>query len=148
MKVLRVALLATANLFGQWDGVERLPADSKIELVTVSRERTKATLVSATGDQVVIQDGSGERTVSRPDVREVKVAAPERRVRNGLIGVAVGATAGAAIGWGVCPHCPNEGAGQKYVGPGVAIGAGIGALAFLPSPHRTIYRNQVAASYG
>jgi hypothetical protein len=142
MKLLWVAILATGNLFGQWTAVERLPVDSRIELVTGSRDRTKATFVSATGEQVVIRDASGERTVSRADVREVKVAAPDRRVRNGLIGVAVGAAAGAGVGWAICPQCSNEGAGQKYVGPGVAIGAAIGALAFLPSPYRTIYKNK------
>jgi len=62
-------------------------------------------------------------------------------MRNGLLGVAIGAAAGIGIGFGVCPGCAGEGHGGKYVGPGVAIGAGAGAaVGFLPTPYRTVYK--------
>ena len=50
--------------------------------------------------------------------------------------------AGSGAGFAACPGCANEGAGYKYVGPGVAAGAAIGALGFLSSPYRTIYNNK------
>ena len=58
----------------------------------------------------------------------MRVADPSRRLRNGFIWTAVGAVAGAAIGAAVCPDRPNEGHGYTLIGPGLAIGAGAGAL--------------------
>ena len=57
-----------------------------------------------------------------------------------LIGLAVLVITFAGLGVAVCPGCANEGHGGKYVGPGVAAGAAVGALGFLTSPWRTIYK--------
>lgn len=143
MKIFLLLLLAACTSFGaDWEAIRGIRASEKIEIVTRDGTRTRATFVSATGERLVMRDESGERSVARDEIRRIRVSDPARRVRMGLIGMAVGAGAGAALGVGVCPYCANEGHGGKFVGPAAAIGAGIGALGFLASPYRTIYKSK------
>jgi hypothetical protein len=104
--------------------------------------RTHAAFVSTTGETIVVREKSAERSIPRTEIREARIADPGRRVRNGVIWTAVGAGAGAAIGFAICVYCPNEGHGFKFVGPGMRIGTGIGALGFLPTPYRTVYKSK------
>jgi hypothetical protein len=133
---------ASAAFAAEWEAIQRIPVDHKIEITTRDGTRTRVAFVSATGEAIVVREKSGGRSIARAEIRQVRVADPARRVRNGLIWTAVGAGAGAAIGAAICPYCPNEGHGYKFVGPGVAIGAGIGALGFLPAPYRTVYKSK------
>ncbi|MEX2263899.1 MAG: hypothetical protein WD696_18235 [Bryobacteraceae bacterium] len=89
---------------------------------------------------MTLRDESGQRLIARAEIREVRVADPARRVRRGFIGMAIGAAAGAGIGAAICPHCPNEGQGYKFIGPGIAIGVAAGALSFLSGSYRTVYK--------
>lgn len=54
----------------------------------------------------------------------------------------IGVGVGAGLGVAICPYCANEGHGAKFVAPGAAIGGGIGALGFLSSPYRTVYKSK------
>jgi hypothetical protein len=140
MKLLFILLLATAAFGADWDTIDRLPIDQKIEVTTRDRSRTHAAFVSVSGEVMV--EKSGERSITRANIREVRIADPAHRVRNGLISTAVGAAVGAAIGFAICVYCSNEGHGFKFVGPGIGIGAAIGALGFLPTPYRTVYKSK------
>jgi hypothetical protein len=142
VKLLLLFLSAHLAFASDWAAIQRIPLDQRVEITTRDGTSTRAAFVSATSDTVVLREKSGERSIARAEIRKVRVADPARRLRTGLIWTAVGAGAGAAIGAAVCPYCPNEGHGYKYVGPGVAIGAGFGALGFLPAPFRTVYKNK------
>jgi len=142
MKLLFILLFATGAFGADWDTIERLPIDQKIEVTTRDRSRTHAALGSATSETLVVREKSGERSIPRVQIREVRIADPAHRVRNGVIWTAVGAAAGAAIGFAICVYCSNEGHGFKFVGPGIGIGAGLGALGFLPTPYRTVYKSK------
>ena len=140
MKLFCLLLAAATALAADWDAVQRIPIDHKIEVTTRNGSSTRAVFLSATADALVVREKSGERSIARPDIRKVSVHDPSRRIRDGLVWTAVGAGAGAGIGFAVCPHCPNEGHGEKFVGPGVVIGAALGALSFLSAPYRTVYK--------
>ncbi len=143
MKLLFVLLLSAGAMFAaEWEAIRRIPPDREIEVKTRNGTRLRAAFVSATAEAVVVREKPGERSIARSEIRQVRVADPLRRVRKGLIWTAVGAGAGLALGWAVCPHCASEGSGYKFVGPGVAIGAGLGALGFLPVPYRTVYKSK------
>ncbi len=143
MKVLLFFLIARVAFSAGWESVQRIPPDTKIEVQARQSENFRGTLVSATETVVVIRSKSGEHSVTRRDVRSVRVADPSRRLRNGVLAAAIGAGVGLAIGVAVCPHCANEGAGWMYVGPLTVVGAGAGAAGgFLPLPYRTIYKNK------
>jgi hypothetical protein len=143
MKVLLFFLIASAAFSAGWEAVQRIPPDTKIEVQTRQAENVRGTLVSANETVVVIRSKSGEQSVTRGDIRCVRVAHPSRRLRNGVLATAIGAGIGLAIGVAVCPHCGNEGADWMYAGPLTAIGAGAGAAGgFLPLPYRTVYKSK------
>jgi len=142
LKLLLLLLSASAAFGAQWNAVQRIPADRKIEITTRDGARTRAYFVSAAGDVLAFRERSGERSLTRAEIRQVRIFDPGRRVRKGLLWTAVGAAAGAGAGVAACPGCPNEGHSSPYIGPGAAIGAGIGALGFLSSPYRTVYKSK------
>jgi hypothetical protein len=142
MKCALFFILAGAALGAGWDAVQRIQPGAKVDVTLNDGAHARGGFVSADGESVVVREEAGERAMARAEVRQVRVAEPGRRVRKGLIWTAVGVGAGAGIGAAICPQCPNEGQGMKYIGPGAAIGAGLGALGFLSSPWRTIYRSR------
>ena len=142
MRRVLVLLFASVAFGGEWEAVQRIPAEQKVEIRTRDGARTRGAFVSATADAVTLREKSGDRLVTRAEIRELRVADPSRRVRTGLISTAIGAAAGWGIGFAVCPHCANEGAPYKYIGPGIAIGSGVGALGFLSVPYRTVYKTK------
>jgi hypothetical protein len=142
MRLLLLLLAASTALAAEWDAVQRIPTDRKIEVTTLKGVRISAEFVSAAGDILVLRGKSGERSLPRSEIRRLRVHDPGRRIRRGLLWMAVCAGAGAAVGAASCPSCPNEGHGYKFVGPGVAIGAGVGAVGFLSSAYRTVYKGK------
>jgi hypothetical protein len=143
MRIACLLLAAASALFGGWEELKSVPAAQRIEVSVRKGDAAKGTFVSASDTAIVVRDNTGERSIARDEIRKIRVADPSRRIRNGLIGTAVGAGVGLAAGWAVCPHCASEGAAGKYIGPGVGIGAGVGAAAgFLPAPWRTIYSSK------
>jgi len=142
LKLLLLLLAASAAFSAGWDALQRIPANRKIEIITRDGKLTRADFLSVAGDVLAFRETSGERSLTRAEIRQVRVFDPGRRIRKGLIWTAVGAAAGAGAGVAACPYCPNEGHGSPYVGPGAAIGAGIGALGFLSSPYKTAYKSK------
>jgi hypothetical protein len=138
--------LFTSSLIcaADWDAVQRIPAAQKIDVTErTGGGRLRATLVSAGPDTVVVREASGERSIRRADIRELRVFDPGRRVHRGLLWTLVGAGAGTGAALAACSACPNEGHDMAtYVPVGAAVGAGIGALGFLSSPYRTVYKSR------
>lgn len=139
--MLLFALCVSMALASGWEAVQRLTPAARIEVVQRDGSRVRSSFVSATPGSIVVRDGTGERAIAQTDVTSVRVADPSRRVRQGLIWTAIGVGAGVGIGFAVCPSCSNEGHRSKFVGPGAAIGAGLGALGFLSSNYRTVYHS-------
>lgn len=141
MRLSLLLLVVSAVFAADWDALQRIAPDHKIEVTVRDGSRTRAGFVSATGDAIVVREQSGVRSIPRAEVRQVRVADPKRRGRNGAIWTAVGAGSGAGIGFAICPHCGGEGARFKFIGPLTAVGAGIGALSFLVPPYRSVYKS-------
>jgi hypothetical protein len=135
MKILLLLLAASTAFANDWGSIQRIPAGRKIEVI--ERDGTR---LQGPFEVLVIEEKSGTRSLSRAAIRQVRVFDAGRRVRRGLLLMLIGAAAGAAAGAAICPSCSNEGNGTKFVAPGLAIGAGIGALGFLSSPYKTIYK--------
>jgi hypothetical protein len=142
---LCLLLFASSLVFAaDWDAVQRIPAAQRIEVTERSGGgRLRATLVSASPDTVVVREASGERSIPRADIRELRVFDPGRKTHRGLLWTLIGAGAGAGASLAACIDCQGEGrAMTKYVPLGVAVEAAIGALGFLSSPYRTVYRSR------
>lgn len=127
-----------------WDAVQRIPAAQRIQVTERSGGgRLRATLVSASPDTIVVREASGERSIPRAGIRELRVSDPGRRTHRGLLWTLIGAGAGAGASLAACIDCPGEGRDlKKYLPLGVAGGAAIGALGFLSSPYRTVYKSR------
>ena len=141
MKTFMVVLLLwTVSAFGAgWDSVVRMTESKKIEVRTRDGAKLQGSFMFATAESIAVRHKSGQRSIDRADVLRVRVYDAGRRTRRGILWTAIGAGAGLGIGAAACPQRANEGAGAKYMGPGLAIGAGVGALGFLSSPFKTIY---------
>jgi hypothetical protein len=138
-------LLASGLSFAaDWDAVRRIPAAQRIEVTERSRGgRLRATLVSAGPDSVVVREASGERSILRADIRELRVFDSGRRAHRGLFWMLVGAGAGTGASLGACVSCAGEGRNTAtYVPLGVAVGAAIGAIGFFSSPYETVYKGR------
>ena len=122
-----------------WEPVMQIAEGQRIQVKTRDGGTRHGTLMSATAESIAIRHESGARSIDRAEVLRVRVYDPGRRTRRGLKWTAIGAAAGAAIGFAACTSCLGEGAGPRYVGPGASVGMGLGALGFLSSPYRTVY---------
>jgi hypothetical protein len=111
---------------GSWESLSTLQAGQKIQVIDVNRKKHSGTLVSVSATAISLREAGGEQSVAQQDVRRVRVSG-HHRLRNTLIGGAVGAGAGAGIlaaGW------ENSGfLGDK--GTGAALGARIGGVVGL-----------------
>jgi len=142
---LCLCLFASGLAFAtDWDAVQRISTAQKIEVSEQSGgSRFRATLVSAGPNTIVVREASGERSIPRADIRELRVFDSGRKVRRGLLWTLVGAGAGAGAGLIACLSCPNEGGDITiHVPLGIAAGAGIGSLGFLSSSYRTVYKSR------
>ncbi len=144
MKLCVFLLVSGLAFAADWDSVQRIPAAQKIEVTERSGSgRVRATLVSAGPDTVVVREAAGERSIARADIRELRVFDSGRRIHRGFLWTLVGAGVGAGAGLTACVSCSNEGHDTTlYVPLGVAGGAAIGALGFLSSPYRTVYKSR------
>ena len=139
VKLSLVLWFGAAAFAADWESVQGITKDRKIEVTAKTGMRSRGTFVSATAGSLVVREKSGERSIPQSEVRRARAASSSSRVLKGIMWAAIGTGAGALVGELACVSCPNEGHGYKYVGPGAAIGAGLGALGFLPTRYRTVY---------
>ena len=125
---LCLLLFASSLVFAaDWDAVQRIPAAQKIEVTERGGGgRLRATLVSAGPDTVVVREASGERSIPRADIRELRVFDPGRRIHRGLLWTLVGAGGGVGAGLLACLACPNEGGDITiHLAQSIAVGTAI-----------------------
>ena len=138
--ILACLLAMPSVVSAQWDNLNILQAGQKIQVVESSK-KDSGTFLSVSDKEISLQVKSGPQAIQRQDVRSVKLMVNEHRLRNTLIGAAVGAGAGAGIS--AAAWEPQGFAGGR--GTGAAVGAVIGAAggavigALWPS-HETVYK--------
>ena len=145
MKLTLLSLFASGLLLaGDWQVVQRIPAGTKIEIAERNGlSRRRATMASTSLDSLVIRETSGEHSIARTEVRELKVFDSRRKVRRGVMWTIIGAGVGAGASLAACVACSGEGHDMaKYVPLGIGGGAAAGALGFLSSPYRTVYKGR------
>jgi hypothetical protein len=123
-----------------WANLSALHAGQKIQVVEINSKKHSGTFVNFSDTAISYKQTAGEQSVQKQDVRSVKLMENKHRLRNTLIGGAVGAGTGAGIG---AAWHPNDG----FFGTGtyVAVDAGIGfvggvVVGVLWPSHNTIYR--------
>jgi thiamine pyrophosphate-dependent acetolactate synthase large subunit-like protein len=134
------------NKATSWENLNTLQADEKIQVVEMNSKKVSGTFLNVSDAAISLQEKAGQQTIQRQDVRSVKLMKHQHRLRNTLIGAAVGFGAGAGVGAAAAhpcspsqPYCltPGRGIPAAFGGViGLAGGAVVGAL--VPS-HKTIY---------
>jgi hypothetical protein len=121
-----------------WAKLSRLQPGQQIRVDEVNSTRLSGAFISVSDSAIALRDSAGDQSVPMQDVRSVKLAKSNHRLRNTLIGAGVGAGAGAGItaaAWKPGTWFRGEAIGVGAV-IGVVAGAVVGVL--LPS-HDTVY---------
>lgn len=123
-----------------WANLSALQAGQKIQIVDTNSKKHSGTFVGVSETAISYQETAGAQSIQKQDVNSVKLTGNTHRLRNAIIGGAVGAGAGAGI---TAAAWENHGfAGGK--GTGAAVGAVIGFVAgavvgVLSPSHKIIY---------
>jgi hypothetical protein len=138
-----VWLLGGLSLNAQsWETLSELKPGDRIKVVDAAGETHAGSFASVSASAITLTTSTGELAVERARVRRVQVRSGSRRLRNALIGAAVGVAFGAAVDQSLGAYLRNEAGEQSgaravsYAAP-IAIFGGIGAA--IPS-YRTVYR--------
>jgi hypothetical protein len=135
-----ILFLACAPLGAQsWEALRGVQGQRVKVLETGGGER-KGICETVSGESITLQTGNQRMVIERAKVRRVQVGSGARRVRNIVIGAAIGVAVAVTVDQTVGTYLRNEtgdsGRGITYAAPIVVFG-GIGAA--LPG-YRTVYR--------
>jgi len=134
-----------------WSSINRLKAGQGIEVVEASLKHHSGKFVAVTDELLTFKENGSEVSLKREDVMRVSASSAPKRGEHALIGLVVGAAAGAGIGAASGSNTGFLGGSSRGITAlvGIAIGGPSGALlgAALPA-HSTVYRAApVAASH-
>jgi hypothetical protein len=116
--LLLVAAIAAAQTnASNWNTVKALTTGTDVRILNGSRT-VGGKIEGVTDETLVVNSGKGQETFGQQQVLTVSVRKARHRGRNALIGLAVGAGAGLAIGLGTRPG-PNQ---LKIVPTGAIVG--------------------------
>ena len=141
MKIVLALLACGAALQAQsWDALSGLRQGEKIKVADTAREEYHGGFRAVSERSISLETRQGVVEIERARVRRVQVRASSRRVRNLLIGVAIGVGEGVAVDQTVGRYLRNETGDDHraltYIAP-IALFGGIAAV--LPA-YRTVYR--------
>jgi len=125
-----------------WEAIRELKPGDHVKVREAGGQEHSGAFRAVSANAITLAEGKGEVAIAKVKVRTVKVRASSRRVRNLLIGAAIGVAIGATADNTLGAYFRNE-SGQTeaaravtYIAP-IAIFAGIGAA--LPG-YRTVYK--------
>jgi hypothetical protein len=120
-----------------WDSLKGLAPGQQIRVVLNDAKSYSGQFQRLSDEGLAIRTGGGEQTFERQNILRVSSQGKRHRGRNALIGLAVGAGAGVAVGvaspelgQGKCAQgsCINAESATLTGFVGAAIGAGLGAV--------------------
>ena len=132
MRILVVLVISALTAAAQsplqdWNQVKALAPGTEIRVERSGGPSVRGQLQNATDESLVIAGGSAQQTLPRPQVARVSVRGKGHRGRNAVIGLAVGAGVGLAIGFAI-----RGGANQlKVVSNGAVEGGSTAVVAIL-----------------
>jgi hypothetical protein len=134
-------LCASTAVEGQtsWAILGGLRVGQKIQITDMNKKKHTGTFLLTTDSAITFLDGKSERSLQKADVRSVDVRG-QRRMRNVLVGLGLGAGSMALISGAACaPEGKDWGYACAAAGGllGAVIGMPIGAL--MPAGDTTIY---------
>jgi hypothetical protein len=122
-----------------WTNLSALHAGQKIQITGTDSKKHSGTFLSFTDTSISYHDASGDQTIQKLNVSSVRNLENHHRLRNALIGAAIGGGAAGGITAGAEKNHDPIGRGVDSVEAalgGIVAGALIGA--FLPT-HSLVY---------
>lgn len=126
-----------------WSRVTALTPGQRVEVVYANLKTARGALASATTDELRLSGGNNSTTpqvIRRSEVLRISLRENSKRLRNVLLGAAIGAAGGLIAGAAKDSSYSEDGehlAKMIFTPAGAAIGAGVGAG--FPA-FQTIYR--------
>jgi hypothetical protein len=119
-----------------------LRAGQKIEVVDIKLKAVAGNFTAFSDDAISVLAGKDQVSIARANVFSVKNREASHRKRNTLLGLAIGAAGGVAIGAIKGATYGEEGETPVFLMVSTPIGAGIGGAvgALLPAGQVTVYR--------
>jgi hypothetical protein len=113
-----------------WSRVQRLSTGEEVRVAGENGASSSGAFRTSDGASITLLVAGREQTTARADVRQVSVVRDTDRWQHVVIGIVIGGLTG---GVAVALHCRGESSSCKevspaYVGPGVGLGAAVGAL--------------------
>jgi hypothetical protein len=147
--VLAAILMTTVPLRAQsdrtsWNNLKKAKPGQEIEIVLNDAMSYKGTLKSWNDDAIVARLSSGDMTFNRSDVMRVARYKANHRLRNTLVGAAIGAAFGGIVaascgdGWG----CPRGKESLALASATSGIGAIVGVAQRTGHGWEVVYRKQ------
>ena len=131
---------------GDWSSVSGLAPGSEMRIFLSDGRTLRGSLEAATSDSLTINVSKGQEVHQRQDIRRVQLKRQGRRGRNTLVGLAIGAGAGAAVGAVEDATSPNNAfvlvphsGVMLFASAGAIIGTVVG-LVFPTSAWPDVYR--------
>jgi len=151
MKPILALLISTASVWGadainEWDNLRELRAGQQIEVIDMKLKSQRGAFTALSSEGIGLAPSKGEITVERANVLRVTLREGSKRLRNTLLGAAIGAAAGGAVMavWVRRAQPIGEFRGEYYdVGKWIFLPAGLGAGAAIGAAtpgYRTLYR--------
>lgn len=125
---------------GDWGNLGQITPGQRIEVIDMSLKRTRGAFLATTPEELQAKVPSGVVSIPRAQVFRVSLLEKSKRLRNVLIGMAVGAAGGLATGAVIDSSFSEDDehvAKMLFAPIGIGAGAGLGATF---SGFKTIYR--------
>src|ERR1051325_8491367 len=97
-RLILVLLVFVFSLSAQsWDALNGLKPGDRISILEMAGKEHKGDFTAVSAEAISLKTSKGEVAVERARVRRVEVRSSSRRLRNTLIGVAIGVTLGVVV---------------------------------------------------
>ncbi len=140
---LAFSLSLSASLIAHdssWANVADLQPGNKVTVFKTNSERVEGRFVTSSNSEITLQDGAERHVIPREQVSRVTRTS---RGRNALVGLAIGAGVGVALGVAMLER--EDGYAGAVAGTAIGFG-GIGAAIGATRTHTvTIYRKDATA---
>jgi hypothetical protein len=111
----------------EWSSVQALRAGEKLVVKKTDGKQVKGEMIEASDTTLTIDRDGKPLSIPRADVRQVYVRAGKaEKGKWAAIGAGIGAGAGTGIG--AIKYSPNVDDSELFIGMGLLIGAGVGAV--------------------
>ena len=118
----------------RWENLNTLSTGEKIQIIGMGSKAVSGAFLNVSDAAISLQVSAGPRTIQRQDVLSVKLRKHQHRLRNTLLGAAIGFGAGAGIGAATyhtaqpCPPTTGFGVCLNGLGDSRGLHAAFGAV--------------------